>query len=206
MPWLNWPNRITIARIALVPFFVICLLNVNDPGNGWRYAAIGLFAVMAISDVLDGYLARKLGETTPLGRFLDPVGDKLLITCSMVLLALPETAIAGFRLPAWVAVIAIGKDVLTVIGFGLIYATTSHFFIEPRVWGKGCTLVQSLLVAFALVAPDLPVDAGNAWPVLWWIASVLAVAALVDYVRIGNRFAARIHMEQMEQAEKDKNE
>lgn len=203
MPWLNWPNRITIVRIALVPFFVICLLNVNEPGGNWRYLAIAMFAVMAISDVLDGYLARLLDETTPLGRFLDPVGDKLLITCSMVLLALPQTAIIGFRLPGWVAVLAIGKDVLTVIGFGLVYATTSRFFIEPRIWGKGCTLVQSLLVAFALVAPDLPESAAKAWPALWWIASAFAVAALVDYVRIGNRFAARVHAEQREKEKND---
>jgi CDP-diacylglycerol--glycerol-3-phosphate 3-phosphatidyltransferase len=203
MPWLNWPNRITIARIALVPFFVICLLNVNEPGDNWRYLAIALFAVMAFSDVLDGYLARKLDEATPLGRFLDPVGDKLLITCSMVLLALPDTAIAGFRLPAWVAVIAIGKDILTVIGFGLVYATTSRFFVEPRIWGKGCTLVQSVLVAFALVAPDLPAGAAKAWPLLWWVASALAIAAVADYLRIGNQFAARIHMEQKQKDNND---
>ncbi len=203
MPWLNWPNRITIARIALVPFFVICLLNVNEPGDGWRYLAIALFVVMAISDVLDGYLARRLNEMTPLGRFLDPVGDKLLIACSMVILALPETAIVGFRLPAWVAVIAIGKDVLTVIGFGIVYATTSHFFIEPRIWGKSCTVVQCALVAYALVAPDLPPNAEKAWPILWWVASASAIAAVTDYLRIGNQFAARVHKEQKE---KDKND
>jgi len=196
MPWLNWPNRITIARIALVPFFVICLLNVNEPGGRWRYSAIVLFALMAISDVLDGFLARRLGETTPLGRFLDPVGDKLLISSSMVLLALPETAIAGYHLPGWVAVIAIGKDVLTVIGFALIYATTSQYFIEPRTWGKACTLIQSVLVAFALVAPDLPRSAIEAWPILGWTASILAIVAVIDYGRVGNRFAAGIHARQ----------
>lgn len=198
MPWLNWPNRITIARIALVPPFVICLLYMNMPWGGWRYLAIGLFALMAASDALDGYLARRLGESTPLGRFLDPVADKLLITCSMVLLALEGTAVPGFRLPSWVAVIAIGKDVLTVIGFGLVYATTSQFFIRPRALGKACTLVQSVMVAYGLLAPDLPAALQRVWPGLWWTASGLAVIAFVDYMQVGNRFAARVHAEQRE--------
>jgi CDP-diacylglycerol--glycerol-3-phosphate 3-phosphatidyltransferase len=191
MTWLNWPNRITIVRIALVVPFVICLLNLNSPvWRGWRAVALGLFFLMTVSDALDGFLARRLREETPLGRFLDPVADKLLIACAVVLLAIDATAVPNFRLPSWVPVIALGKDVLTVIGFGLVYATTGEFLVQPRIWGKGCTLVQLLMIAFSLLAPDLPPTLQRVWPGLYWLASGMAIIALVDYVRMGNRFAA----------------
>ena len=194
MKWLNWPNRITIGRIVLVAPMVICLLNLNAAWPGWRYLALGLVSLMAISDALDGFLARRLQEETALGRFLDPVADKLLITCVVVLLAIESTSVAGFKLPSWVPVIAIGNDVFTVIGFVLIYVTTGRFFVQPRVWGKGCTLIQLVMVAYCLVAPDLARWASNTRLILsglYWTASAAAVIALVDYIRIGNRFAAR---------------
>ena len=194
MNWLNWPNRITIGRIVLVAPMVICLLNLNAAWPGWRYLALGLFSLMAISDALDGFLARRLKEETQLGRFLDPVADKLLITCVVVLLAIESTSVAGFKLPSWVPVIAIGKDVFTVIGFVLIYATTGRFFVEPRVWGKGCTLIQLVMVAYCLVAPDLARWVPHTRLILsslYWTASAAAVIALADYIRIGNRFAAK---------------
>ncbi len=192
MAWLNWPNRITIARITLVAPFVICLLNINSPAwTAWRHLGLGVFTLMAVSDAFDGFLARRQREETPLGRFLDPVADKLLVACAVVLLATDSTAVPGFRLPSWVPVIALGKDVLTVIGFGLIYATTGRFFIRPRIWGKGCTLVQLVMIAFCLLAPDLPPVCRRLWPALYWLASGLAIVALVDYFRVGNRFAAQ---------------
>lgn len=193
MTWLNWPNRITVARIMLVPPLVICLLNLNSPWDGWRYVALGLFLVSALSDALDGFLARRLGEETPLGRFLDPVADKLLVSCAVILLAVESTAVPGFRLPSWVPVIVIGKDMLTVIGFSLVYAATGEFFIRIRIWGKACTVVQLIMIAFLLLAPDLPADLVRPWPALYWLGSGLAIVAMVDYVRIGNRFAAEHH-------------
>lgn len=193
MTWLNWPNRITIARIILVGPLVICLLNLNGGGPGWRRVTLGIFFLMAVSDALDGILARRLGQETPLGRFLDPVADKLLIVCTVILLAGQSTAVENFRLPGWVAVIAVGKDVLTVIGFGLVHATTGEFWIQPRTCGKACTLVQLVMIAFVLLAPDLPAALARALPWVWWLASGLAIMATVDYLRVGNRFAAEHH-------------
>ena len=193
MTWLNWPNRITIARILLVAPLVICLLNINIGWSGWRHLALGLFTVMALSDALDGFLARRLKEETPLGRFLDPVADKLLITSAIVLLAVEATAVPGFKLPSWVPVIAVGKEVLTLIGFGLVYVVTGEFFVRPRVFGKACSLVQLLMIAFCLLAPDLPPILQRPWGALYWLASGLAIVAVVDYLRIGNRFAAEHH-------------
>ncbi len=191
--WLNWPNRFTIARIMLVGPLVICLLNLNAGWAGWRYVSLGLVSLMAISDALDGFLARRLKEETPLGRFLDPVADKLLIICAVVLLAADSTSVVGFKLPNWVPVIAIGKDVLTVIGFVLVYLTTGRFLVQPRTWGKTCTLIQLVMVTYCLVAPDLAPWVPNTRLILsglYWAASAAAVIALADYIRIGNRFAA----------------
>lgn len=190
MSRLNWPNRITIARIVLVVPFVICLLNLNADGALWRYLSLVLFVTMSLSDALDGFLARRFRESTALGRFLDPVGDKLLVTSAMILLSVDATAVHGFRLPSWVPVIAISKDVLTVIGFLLVYAVTGQFFIRPRILGKACTLVQLVMVGLMLSAPDWAGTAAMIVPVFCWLASGLAIAALADYVRIGSRFAA----------------
>jgi len=190
---LNWPNRITITRIILVVPFVICLLNLNEPWPGWRYLAVALFVVMAVSDALDGFLARRLGEFTPLGRYLDPVGDKLLITSAVILLSIDATAVHDFRFPSWVPAIAIGKDVLTVIGFLIVFAATGQFYVQPRIWGKACTVIQLLMIGYGLAAPDMPVWLHRLWPMLWWLASAAAVIALVDYVRLGNRFVGQHH-------------
>ncbi len=195
MTWLTWPNRITIARILLAVPLVICLLNLGDSRFPARHAALGLFCLLMAGDAMDGYLARRLKQETPLGRFLDPLADKLVLSCSVVLLALPETAVAGAKLPNWVPVLAIGKDVLVTLGFTLVYATTGCFFVKPRGLGKACTLVQSVLIAAVLLAPELPRVSRTVLPVLCYATGGLAVAAALDYLRIGNRFAKQQHVQ-----------
>jgi CDP-diacylglycerol--glycerol-3-phosphate 3-phosphatidyltransferase len=190
MGWLNWPNRVTLLRIVLLPPFVIALLNLNDWPHA-RLMAIAIFMLIAFSDAVDGFLARRLNQITMLGKFLDPLADKLLVTCSLILLAVDATSIHGFRLPNWVPVIAIGKDVLTVIGFLILYAVTGTYLIQPRIWGKVCTLVQLVMVGYGLLAPDLPAVMQRVWPAFWWVSSALAVFAMLDYIAVGNRFAAR---------------
>ena len=128
-----------------------------------------------------------------MGRFLDPVADKLLIASTVVVLAFDSASLGEFRLPAWVAVIAVGKDVLIVLGFCLIYATSGVFFIQTRIWGRACTLVQLVMISLVLVAPDLPSALARGVPWVWGLASVLAVLATVDYLMVGNKFAAEYH-------------
>lgn len=89
--------------------------------------------------------------------------------------------------------LGIGKDLLITIGFGLVYLTTGRYFIEPRTLGKTCTLLQLFMIAVVLVSPDLPPRLREAPPLFWWAASGLAIAAAVDYLVVGNRFARRQH-------------
>ncbi len=199
MKWLNWPNRFTIARIVFVGPLVICLLNMGQWEHA-RHVALGLFCAVSLTDALDGYLARRLNEETPLGRFLDPVADKLLITSCVILLATGPAEAAGVAIPNWVPVIAIGKDLLITIGFGLVYLTTGQFFVRPRPLGKTCTLLQLFMIAVVLVSPDLPPRLREAAPLFWWAASGLAIAAAVDYLVVGNRFARRQHLADQEKS------
>ncbi|MFQ5411926.1 MAG: CDP-alcohol phosphatidyltransferase family protein [Phycisphaerae bacterium] len=195
---LGWPNRLTIGRMLLVGPFVVCLLNLDEPTMHWaRWLAVTVFAMMALSDMLDGYLARRLHDQSDLGKFLDPVADKLLITTTVLILAIvgvpgPEAGEDAVRyLPEWVAVTAVGKDLVVCIGFAVIYLVTGRPFIKARMLGKWCTTVQLLLVLAMLLWLDLPGWLGWLPRVLWISATVLAVSAALDYIRLGTRHLAQ---------------
>jgi CDP-diacylglycerol--glycerol-3-phosphate 3-phosphatidyltransferase len=200
---LGWPNRITIVRMLLIGPFVICLLNLNEPGRDWlRWLAVGLFALMGLSDFLDGFLARRLHSESPLGKFLDPLADKLFITAAVIILCVigvsdtsDMEAHRSLRLPNWVAVAAIGKDLIVSIGFVLVYLSTGRVFIRPRWPGKLCTAVQTLLVLVMLVWIDIPQWLSSAPRVLWWLATVLAAIASIDYIVVGNRYVTAVAAE-----------
>lgn len=187
---MSWPNRLTIARILLIGPFVVALLNLQEPGweNFARRSAVVIFFVMALTDGLDGYLARRLRQETLAGRFLDPVADKLLVLFSVVLLAHEGTTVPQAQLPPSVAVIAVGKDIIVVVGFFIVYLTTSRIFIQPNRIGKATTLVQLAMVIAILISPDLPGWLEILPRILWWLASVLAILTIVSYFQIARRF------------------
>ena len=195
--FLTWPNRLTMLRIVLVGPFVVMLLNLRSPGWEWtRHAAIALFVVMIFSDMLDGYLARRFNQETRLGRFLDPVADKVLITCAMILLGIEKTSVPGFKLPSWVVVAAIGKDLFVVVGFLLVFIETGKIFIKPDRVGKWCTAFQMAMIVVVLTAPDVSRIGHEAAVavrilsrLLWVIVSGMAMAVCWDYFRSGMRFA-----------------
>lgn len=192
---LGWPNRISISRILLVAPFVACVLNLDRPDwHETRHIALGLFVVMAISDWLDGFLARRMNAVSRLGTVLDPIGDKLLIVTTFVILAVngvPDNSTlppALLRLPNWVVVAALAKDFVVMTGFVVIYLTTGRLHIQARRLGKWCTTIQLMTVLAVLAWPDLPVPFRRVPVALWWIASLMAVCAALDYVRAGVRF------------------
>lgn len=189
---LSWPNRVTMSRILLVGPFVVALLHLQDPkwGELARWAAVVVYALMAISDGLDGYLARRLKAESALGRFLDPLADKLVVLCSVVLLAREGTGVSGMLLPSTVAVVAIGKDLVIVVGFCLIYIITSKVYIEARPAGKWCTATQLLMVIAVLLSPNLPGPLKWGPVLLWWAASILAVVVVIQYFKMGLHFVS----------------
>ena len=193
LKFLTLANQITIIRILLIFPFVICLLKMShmEYGNLMRISAVVIFLVMAVSDALDGYLARTHKQVTPLGAFLDPVADKLMITCASVILCVPETAVTGFRLPLTVVVLVIGKDILLLLGFIVTYLLTAQIHIRPVWAGKGSTFFQIVMVFSILIGPEMTHYIAI-WPVLtrcfWWATAICAVVATFVYIYRGIRY------------------
>jgi len=200
----NWATRFTVLRILLIVPFVSCMLKIHDPEltatvqDVMRYIATAVYLFMAISDALDGYVARMRRQVTKLGTFLDPVADKLLITSACLLLVSQRARIEVAPLPTTVVVLIIGKDVLITIGFVLVYFITSQLLIAPVRIGKIATALQMSMVATILLAPEfMRLVPGWIWllRVVWWSAAASAVLATLVYVRNGIRY-----VEQYEQA------
>jgi cardiolipin synthase len=194
---LNWANRITIFRILLIVPFVSLMLKTNDVAlrdgaqNAMRYVAILTFLLMAISDGVDGYLARTRDQITRLGAFLDPVADKLLMISACLLLASQRGHVRGFLLPPTVIVLIIGKDLFLLIGFAIVYLITSQIHIAPVFVGKLATTLQLLMVAAILIGPEAStVLPGWIWLLraLWWSAAGTAILATLIYIRNGSRY------------------
>jgi CDP-diacylglycerol--glycerol-3-phosphate 3-phosphatidyltransferase/cardiolipin synthase len=196
---LNWATRITILRILLIIPFVGFMLKINDPEfspamqNLMRYISVVIFLIMAVSDGIDGYLARKKNQVTRLGAFLDPLADKLLMTCACLLLASQRGHVANFFLPQTVVVLIISKDIFLLLGFTVVYLITSQTPLQPAFIGKTATTLQLAMVSAILIAPEVSmIVPGWIWflRVLWWSAFATAICTMMVYIRTGLRYIA----------------
>lgn len=185
---LNWPNRISLMRLLLVAPFVVLLKNHQETPAA-RYVAIGIFVVMALSDMLDGILARRLNARTRLGAILDPLADKVLVICAVVLLSLPDSVVKAAPVPDWVVVFVVGKDLWVIIGFVVLYLATDRFLVRPTAAGKVCTLVQAAMISLVLLAPDINRIQPELGTILarscFYIVVASCLAAGASYTRMG---------------------
>lgn len=124
------PNLLTIARLLLAPFVCRAIIN------GRHAAALALFACAALTDGLDGMLARRFGQTTSLGVWLDPIADKLFLSGVYVTLAIVGS------IPWWLVIVVLGRDVFLLVSSGIVMVLTDFRQFQPSVWGKISTLVQ----------------------------------------------------------------
>ncbi|HWB54172.1 MAG TPA: CDP-alcohol phosphatidyltransferase family protein [Tepidisphaeraceae bacterium] len=187
----GWPLGITMLRLLLLPVFLYLLLidshgAVPHPHRWW---AVAVFVVMAATDKLDGYLARKLNQTTRLGALLDPVADKLLILSSIVILSFEWIAEPGYAIPIWVVAVVYAKDVFVAIGTLVLLSLMGRVTIHARWLGKISTVAQLVLILATILSPDLQDLAhGNLHAALWWIDWLvvgISAIACADYLIAG---------------------
>jgi len=168
---MNLPNKLTIFRVILIPFFVVFMLNPGIPFA--NIIACVIFCVASFTDFLDGYLARRDGLVTNFGKFMDPLADKLLVGAALICL------IESGQLPAWVVVIIISREFI-ISGFRLI-ASDNGVVIAASYWGKFKTVSQMVMVILLILNIQLPIFQ-ILGTVLIWVSVILTVVSLVDYV------------------------
>jgi cardiolipin synthase len=171
-------NWLTILRIVLIPVFVL-LLVYRRPG-----IALLVFSLAALTDTLDGYVARRRGSQSRLGAFLDPMADKLLLTVSFITLTQLKF------LPPWITIVVISRDVILVVGALLIHMLGGRIHPRPTWAGKAATFFQVLTVLLAMLVRYVrPTGAAGAGLVaLTWLAAFFTVVSGLQYLVHGMRY------------------
>lgn len=168
---MNTPNKLTIARMIIVPFLVIFLLT-GWGGEANRYISLTLFVVASVTDWFDGYLARKNNLVTNFGKFMDPLADKLLVCSAMICM------IDLKRLPAWFVIIIIAREFI-ISGFRLI-AAENGIVIAANYWGKFKTASQMIMIILLILHFD------GIFVILEqifiWLSLALTITSLITYI------------------------
>ena len=168
---MNLPNKLTMFRVFMIPFFVIFML-VNVTGEYDKYIAVAIFIIASLTDMLDGKIARKYNLVTNFGKFMDPLADKLLVCSALICLI-------GDKLQAWIVIVIISRE-LIISGFRTI-AADNGVVIAASWWGKIKTTVQMVMSVFLIVNFDGKVI-NIVENVLIYAAILLTVISLVDYL------------------------
>lgn len=175
---MNFANKLSIFRILSVPFFVASLLYYHPQRDFLRFIALGIFLLAVISDVIDGYIARKAKQKTEVGSILDPLADKLLLLSAFLCLSFIRALPKDLRLPVWVLIIFISRDSIILVGNTVIYIIRGKLEISPTVWGKLTTLFQSTTIIGLLLKTNFSI-------LLWILAVIFTIISGIDYIHRG---------------------
>ncbi|MFH1288722.1 MAG: CDP-alcohol phosphatidyltransferase family protein [bacterium] len=166
---MNWAIAVTITRILLIPVLIINLVNYLGGEDKYRIFSIILFTIAGISDFLDGFIAKVFHQETELGRFLDPVADKLLLISAFVMLVVVNL------IPVWVVIVVITRDIIILFGCIIIYLILDDIEIKPRILSKVTTFVQMITIFFVLVR--------NPYARYFWFATaIITTISGFDYI------------------------
>lgn len=168
---MNLPNKLTVLRVLLIPFFVLFTLVDLVPGYS-KYIAVLIFIAASLTDLLDGKIARKYNLVTNFGKFMDPLADKLLVCAALICL------VSEKLLPAWMVIIIISREFI-ISGFRLV-ASDNGIVIAASWWGKIKTVSQMVMIILLIG------DFGGVFTMLEqvfiYIALILTVISLIDYI------------------------
>ena len=168
---MNLANKLTMIRVALIPFFLLVLYVVEPPYN--IYVGVAIFVIASVTDFVDGYIARSRNLITDFGKFMDPLADKLLVSAALIYMT--EVGM----IPAWITIIIISRE-FVVSGIRLV-AATNGTVLAASIWGKIKTAVTMVMIVYVML--DLPIPY---YQVLGWIliaaATFFTLLSGYDYV------------------------
>ena len=176
---MSIPNYLTLFRILLTPVFFIALVSYTPEKEGLRLVALTIFVVAALTDALDGLLARFLKQRTALGQMLDPLADKILLVSAYIGLLFVSTL--PFRPPLWITITIIFRDLILLFGFLTLNFAATKVEMLPNIWGKLTTASQMILLCFILLE----------WPIaipLAFLTVGFTIVSGIIYITRGLKF------------------
>lgn len=168
---MNLPNKLTLLRVLMIPFFVFFLLY-DKLGYTGRIIALVLFCAASFTDYLDGHIARKYHLVTNFGKFMDPLADKLLVCSALICF------VGKGELAAWIVIIIIAREFI-ISGFRLV-ASDNGVVIAANYWGKFKTVSQMIMIILIMLDLDF---LNILTQIFIWIALALTVISLEEYIR-----------------------
>ena len=175
---MNLPNKLTVLRMVLVPFFVAALL-LSKTNDSLKWVALALFVIASLTDFADGYIARKYNLITNFGKFMDPLADKILTISGMICL------IELGRIPSWIVVIIVAREFI-ISGFRLV-AAENGVVIAANYWGKFKTTFQMIMIILMIMnIPQLQLLTN----IVMWIALALTLISLWTYIMANKQVLA----------------
>ena len=175
---MNLPNKLTVLRMVLVPFFVAALL-LSKTNDSLKWVALALFVIASLTDFADGYIARKYNLITNFGKFMDPLADKILTISGMICL------IELGRIPSWIVVIIVAREFI-ISGFRLV-AAENGVVIAANYWGKFKTTFQMIMIILMIMnIPQLQIVTD----IVMWIALALTLISLWTYIMANKQVLA----------------
>ena len=164
-------NKVTIFRILLIPFFVVEILYYVKTGNELhRFLGTSSFALAAVCDGVDGYIARRYNQRSELGAILDPLADKLLLVSGIVLLSFDHSPYLQ-TIPLWLTGTIIGRDILLLVGLIVIQMMVGKVAVKPRILGKIATVLQMMVLLWVLLKWQ------GKWLLFWTLSAALCTGA-----------------------------
>lgn len=168
---MNTPNKLTLLRVIMIPFFVVFML-MPLAGAATKWIALAIFVVASLTDALDGYLARRDNLVTNFGKFMDPLADKLLVCSALICF------IELDKIPCWVVIVIIAREFI-ISGFRLI-ASDNGIVIAASYWGKFKTICQMVMII--VVIADFGGVFGMIEQILIYLSLILTIVSLIDYL------------------------
>jgi CDP-diacylglycerol--glycerol-3-phosphate 3-phosphatidyltransferase len=175
---MSFANKVSIFRIISVPFFVAAILYYQPQRDYLRFAALAVFTLAVFSDFLDGFLARVMQQRTKAGTVLDPLADKVLLSCAFIFVYLKDNFPLNINVPLWLVIIVLSRDLLILFGSAVIYVTKNELILTPSRWGKYTTFFQMFTIVSVLLQ-------FKATQYIIFFAAFFTLCSAIDYLKKG---------------------
>ncbi|MEI8348780.1 MAG: CDP-alcohol phosphatidyltransferase family protein [Candidatus Omnitrophota bacterium] len=178
---MSFADKVTILRILLIPIFVSLLFYFDPQRLYLRYVLLGVFGLAVLTDFFDGLVARIKQEKSEIGQVIDPLADKLLLLTAFIsFYALRKSLPLQFQIPLWVVLVIVSRDLIILLGVGILYFLKIEIPIAPSMWGKLTTFFQ--MITILCVIMDVPFS-----NYIWTVAVIFTLISGCGYFIRGIR-------------------